>query len=67
VSVQLFMPAMPTMNMPALRNETKLTHAGAGVYRGPGQVMIAGRWEVTVNVSRAGRQLGSRHVAMVAR
>jgi hypothetical protein len=67
VSVQLLMPAMPTMNMPAMRNETKLTHAGAGVYRGAGQVMTAGRWEVTVNVSRGGQRLGSRQVVMVAR
>ena len=67
VSVQLLMPAMPTMNMPAMRNEAKLPHAGQGVYRGPGQVMTAGRWDVTVNVSRAGQRLGSRQVAMVAR
>lgn len=67
VSVQLFMPAMPTMNMPAMRNEAKLTHAGQGVYRGRGQVMTAGRWDVTVTVSRGGQRLGSRQVAMVAR
>lgn len=67
VAVQLFMPAMPTMNMPAMRNETKLPHAGAGVYRGPGQVMMAGRWDVTVTVSRNGQQLGRRQTAIVAR
>jgi hypothetical protein len=44
VSVLLFMPAMPTMNMPAIRNEVKLPHATGGVYRGPAQVMMAGRW-----------------------
>lgn len=67
VTVQLLMPAMPAMNMPAMRNEAKLTHAGQGVYRGPGQVMTAGRWDVTVNVSRGGQRLGSRQVAVVAR
>jgi len=67
VSVQLFMPAMPTMNMPAMRNETKLPHAGAGVYRGPGQVLMAGRWDATVIVTRAGRELGSQRFSIAAR
>jgi RND family efflux transporter MFP subunit len=67
VSVQLFMPAMPTMNMPAMRNETKLPHAGGGIYRGPGQVMMAGRWDVTVTVTKGGQQLGRKQLAVVAR
>jgi hypothetical protein len=67
VSVQLFMPAMPTMNMPAMRNETKLPHVGGGVYRGPGQVMMAGRWDVTVTVAKGGQQLGRKQLAAVAR
>jgi RND family efflux transporter MFP subunit len=67
VSVMFFMPTMPTMNMPAMRNETKLAPAGGGVYRGPGQVMMAGRWDVTVSVTRGGARLGSRQFAVVAR
>ena len=67
VSVQLFMPAMPTMNMPAMRNETKLPHVGGGVYRGPGQVMMAGRWDVTVTVAKGGQQLGRKQLAVAAR
>jgi hypothetical protein len=67
VTVTFFMAAMPTMNMPAMRNETKLPAAGGGVYRGTGQVMTAGRWDVTVDVSRAGQRLGSRQFAVMAR
>ncbi len=67
VSVQLFMPAMPTMNMPAMRNETRLPHAGGGVYRGSGQVMTGGRWEVTVTVTRGGQRAGSKQFGLVAR
>jgi RND family efflux transporter MFP subunit len=67
VSVQLFMPAMPTMNMPAMRNETKLPHVGGGVYRGPGQVMMAGRWDATVIVAKGGQQLGRKQLAVAAR
>ncbi|MBI2829256.1 MAG: FixH family protein [Acidobacteria bacterium] len=67
VSVTFFMAAMPTMNMPAMRNETKLAPVGGGVYRGSGQVMVGGRWDVTVNVSKDGRRLGSRQFAVVAK
>ena len=67
VSVQFFMPAMPTMNMPAMRNETKLAPAGGGVYRGPGQVMMAGQWQASVTVMRGGQRLGSRQLPVVAR
>lgn len=67
VSVQLFMPAMPTMNMPAMRNDTKLPHAGGGVYRGPGQVMMVGRWDVTVTVTKGGQPVGRKQFAMVAK
>jgi Cu(I)/Ag(I) efflux system membrane fusion protein/cobalt-zinc-cadmium efflux system membrane fusion protein len=67
VTVQLFMAAMPTMNMPAMRNEVPLTAAGAGAYRGTGQVMMAGRWDATVTVTRGGQRLGSKQLPVVAR
>jgi Cu(I)/Ag(I) efflux system membrane fusion protein/cobalt-zinc-cadmium efflux system membrane fusion protein len=67
VSVTFFMAAMPTMNMPAMRNEAQLPSVGGGVYRGPGQVMMGGRWDVTVNVSKDGQRLGSSQFTVVAR
>ena len=67
VIVQFFMPAMPTMNMPAMRSEAKLSGASGGVYRGIGQVMMAGRWDTTVTVTRGGQRLGTKHLAIVAR
>jgi RND family efflux transporter MFP subunit len=67
VTVVFFMAAMPSMNMPAMRNEATLSHAGNGVYRGTGQVMMAGRWDVTVNVLRDGQRIGSQQVSVVAR
>jgi multidrug efflux pump subunit AcrA (membrane-fusion protein) len=67
VTVTFFMPAMPTMNMPAMRSQAKLPPAGGGVYRGAGQVMMAGRWDVTVDVSRGGQRLGSKQFAVVAK
>jgi RND family efflux transporter MFP subunit len=67
VSVQFYMPAMPTMNMPAMRSEAKLTAAGGGVYRGTGQVMMAGRWDATVTVTRGGQRLATKQLPVVAR
>ena len=67
VSVQFFMPAMPTMNMPAMKSEAKLAPAGGGVYRGSGQVMMAGRWDATVTVIRGGQRLGTTQLPVVAK
>jgi hypothetical protein len=66
VEVQLFMAAMPTMNMPAMRNVVTLSAAGAGTYRGTGQVMMVGRWDTTVNVTRSGQRVGSKQMPMMA-
>ena len=66
VSVIFFMAAMPTMNMPAMRNEVRLPSAGDGVYRGTGRVMMAGRWDVTVTVTRDGQTLGVEQFTLVA-
>ena len=51
------------MNMPAMRNAAALQHVGGGVYRGTGQLMMAGRWDVTVDVMRGGQRLGSRQLS----
>jgi RND family efflux transporter MFP subunit len=67
VRVQFFMPAMPTMNMPAMKSDAKLAPAGGGVYRGSGQVMMAGRWDATVTVVRGGQRLGTKQLPLVAR
>ena len=67
VTVQFFMPAMPTMSMPAMRSEAKLSPAGGGAYRGMGQVLMAGRWDATVTVMRGGQRLGSKQLPVVAR
>jgi membrane fusion protein, copper/silver efflux system len=67
VAIELFMPAMPTMNMPAMRNTVTTAAAGNGVYRGSGEIMMAGRWEVRVTVTRSGQRLGALQTTLVAR
>jgi hypothetical protein len=54
------------MNMPAVRTNAKLTAAGSGVYQGSGQVMRAGRWDVTVTVVRQGHRIGTKNLSLVA-
>jgi hypothetical protein len=63
----LSMPAMPTMNMPAMRSEAPLTHDGNGVYTGPAQVAMAGTWNVTVNVSRGGQKIASHNLSVIVK
>jgi hypothetical protein len=67
VSVELFLPPMPDMNMEAMRNTVPLTHEGGGRYRGTGDVMVAGTWEATVSATRAGQALSARKVSFVAK
>ena len=67
VSAALFLPAMPSMNHPAMRSDVRLAPTAGGTYRGTGQVMMSGRWDVTVTVTRAGRTLDSQQFALIAR
>lgn len=67
VLVLFYMAPMPSMNMPAMRSETKLGHVENGVYRAPGTVLMAGRWDVIVTVSRGGARIGTRQLTTVAR
>ena len=67
VSAAFFMPAMPSMNMPAMRNTVPLQSAGNGVYRGTGQLEMGGTWDVTVNVSRNGEKLGSKKLTVIGK
>jgi membrane fusion protein, copper/silver efflux system len=67
VLVQFFMPAMPTMNMPAMQSEATLASAGGGLYRGTVQVPMAGRWDLTIAVARSGQRLGDMQTTVVAR
>lgn len=67
VSTEFVMAAMPSMNMPEMRTKTDLTHAGAGMYRGQGQVTMAGNWDVTVRVLRNGQEIGSKKMTLTAK
>jgi hypothetical protein len=61
------MPAMPSMNMPAMRSTATLAHEASGRYRGTGQLSMGGTWNVTVTVSRGPEELGSKKFSVVAK
>jgi uncharacterized GH25 family protein len=66
VSAEFYMPAMPQMKMAEMRTKTDLAPAGDGVYRGKGQVMMAGKWDVTVMAMRGGQELATKKLTVTA-
>ncbi len=64
VAATFFMAKMG--NMPEMKNTVTLTHQKDGTYVGTGQVMMAGKWEVTVSVQRAGKEIGSKKFPVTA-
>ncbi len=66
VSITFFMPAMPAMGMPAMRNVVTLADKGGGVYEGPGQIQMGGTWQVTVLAAKNGQTLAQKQFSATA-
>jgi len=67
VSLELFMAAMPSMNMPEMRSNVPLTNTGDGRYRGTANLSMGGAWDANVMVMRGGQHLGDRTITIVAK
>jgi hypothetical protein len=67
VSLAFFMPPMPSMNMPEMRNTVKLVSEGNGTYKGSGTIGMTGDWDVTISARRAGQALGTTKVRLTAK
>jgi multidrug efflux pump subunit AcrA (membrane-fusion protein) len=67
VRVLFSMAPMPSMNMPAMRSEARLTYVEHGAYRGPATLSMGGRWDVTVTALRQGRSIAETRTSLVAR
>ena len=67
VTAVFSMPAMPAMNMPAMRTEATLSHVEGGRYQGMGQLSMSGTWNVTVTATRDGEPIGRRSFSIVAK
>jgi len=61
------MPAMPSMNMPERRAETRLIHVKDGLYTGVASLSMAGRWDVTVTARRKGQLVATAQAVFSAR
>jgi hypothetical protein len=67
VTAVFSMPAMPSMNMPAMQSDASLAHDSEGRYKGTGQLSMAGTWNVLVKVTRGGEELGTKTLSIVAK
>jgi hypothetical protein len=67
VAVRFYMAPMPSMNMPAMRTDAVLLGGENGEYHGHANVGMAGRWDVTVTVTRNGQRLGTKSLGITAR
>jgi RND family efflux transporter MFP subunit len=65
--LNLSMPPMPAMNMPAMRSGARLTHLHDGLYRGAALVSMAGRWDLLLTAMRQGRSVASQHSTLLVR
>lgn len=67
VSLVFVMPAMPAMKMAEMKNTVKLMAMKDGMYAGQGNVMMAGTWNVTIDVMQNGKSLGQKKVTVTAK
>jgi hypothetical protein len=67
VSVTYYMPAMPTMNMPEMRDSFTLSQKGEGKYTGTVRLSMGGAWAVTVLARRGEETVARKQLNIFAR
>lgn len=67
VSVTYYMPAMPSMSMPEMRDVFPLSHQEQGMYSGTARLSMGGTWQVTVAVAQRGEPVGKKRFTVIAR
>lgn len=67
VTTTYFMPAMPTMNMPEMRDSFTLVHRGEGEYAGNVRLSMGGTWVVTIAANRGDAPVARKVVNIVAK
>jgi len=67
VTAVFSMPAMPSMNMPAMRSDAALQHEGGGRYAGTGQLSMGGTWNVAIDVAEGAKPIATRHTSLVVK
>jgi len=66
VTVTFFMPAMPAMNMAAMKTVVKSSDKGGGIYEGKGDLGSGGMWQVTVTAQQDGKTIATRKLTVKA-
>lgn len=67
VSATYFMPAMPTMSMPEMRDRFDLASQGEGKYAGTVRLSMGGTWIVTVTATRGEETVARKVFNIVAK
>jgi len=67
VTAVFSMPAMPSMNMPAMRSDAALQHEGEGRYAGTGQLSMGGTWNIAIGVAEGAKPIATRHTSLVVK
>ena len=65
VSLVFVMPK--TATMAEMRNTVKLKDMGNGMYAGQGSVMMAGNWNVSIDVMQNGKTVGEKKITLTAK
>jgi nitrogen fixation protein FixH len=64
VTVTLFMPAMPEMNMAAMKTVIKGADEGGGLYEGKGDLGSGGMWQVSIPVQQDGQTIATKKLTV---
>ena len=67
VTATYFMPAMPSMNMPEMRDSFPLAHQADGRYAGNVRLSMGGTWIVTVTASRGEESVARKVFNIIAK
>jgi hypothetical protein len=67
VTVTYYMPPMPSMKMPEMRDSFPLTHKGEGKYSGNVRLSMGGVWAVTVAGKRGEETVAQRKLSIIAK
>ena len=66
VTVTFFMPAMPSMNMEAMKTVIKGADMGGGMYEGKGDLGSPGMWQVTITAKQNGETIATKKLTAKA-
>jgi nitrogen fixation protein FixH len=66
VTVTFLMPAMPAMNMAAMKTVIKGANKGGGMYEGKSDLASGGLWHVTITTRQNGRVIATKKLTVKA-